>query len=134
MGEDRADVKIAHLTTVDLSLRHLLWTQIEAARAAGHEVIGISAPGPDVAWLEERGVRHVALASSTRAFDLRADLRAMRELWRVLRTERPDVLHTHNPKTGLYGRVVGRLARVPVVVNTCHGLWATEDDPWARRL
>ena len=127
-------MKIAHLTTVDLSLRHLLWTQIDAARAAGHEVIGISAPGPDVAWLEARGVRHVALASSTRAADLRADVRAMRELWRVLRTERPDVLHTHNPKTGLYGRVLGRLARVPVVVNTVHGLWATEDDPWRRRL
>jgi glycosyltransferase involved in cell wall biosynthesis len=41
------------------------------------------------------------------------------------------VLHTHNPKPGLYGRVVGRLARVPVVVNTNHGLYATEGD---RRL
>jgi glycosyltransferase involved in cell wall biosynthesis len=36
------------------------------------------------------------------------------------------VLHTHNPKPGLYGRVVGRLARVPIVVNTCHGLYVTE--------
>ena len=26
---------------------------------------------------------------------------------RILRRERPDVLHTHNPKPGLYGRVVG---------------------------
>ncbi len=43
------------------------------------------------------------------------------------------MLHTHNPKPGLYGRVVGRLAGVPIVVNTVHGLYATEDDPWARR-
>ena len=40
-----------------------------------------------------------------------ADLPAAAELWRILRRERPDVLHTHNPKPGLYGRVVGRLAR-----------------------
>ena len=126
-------MKIAHLTTSDISLRHLLWTQIEAARAAGHEVIGISAAGPDVAWLQQRGVRHVTLRSSTRSADLRSDLRAMRELWHVLRVERPAVLHTHNPKTGLYGRVVGRLAGVPRIVNTCHGLWATPDDPLPRR-
>ena len=126
-------MKIAHLTTSDISLRHLLWTQIEAARAAGHEVIGISADGPDVAWLQQRGVRHITLRSSTRSADLRSDLRAMRELWHVLRVERPAVLHTHNPKTGLYGRVIGRLAGVPRVVNTCHGLWATADDPWRRR-
>ena len=43
------------------------------------------------------------------------------------------MLHTHNPKPGLYGRIVGRLARVPIVVNTVHGLYATPDDPFARR-
>jgi glycosyltransferase involved in cell wall biosynthesis len=61
-------------------------------------------------------------------------VRAASELWRILRRERVDVLHTHNPKPGLYGRVVGRLARVPVVVNTVHGLYATEDDPLTKRV
>jgi glycosyltransferase involved in cell wall biosynthesis len=53
-------------------------------------------------------------------------VRAARELWRILRREQVDVLHTHNPKPGLYGRVVGRLAGVPLVVNTNHGLYVTE--------
>lgn len=100
---------------------------------AGHEVIGISSPGPDVAWLEERGLRHVPLTHSTRSMNVAADLRAARELKVILYWERPDVLHTHNPKPGLYGRVVGRLAGVPRVVNTCHGLYATPDDPLAKR-
>ena len=65
--------------------------------------------------------------------DPAADVRAARELWRILQREQVDVLHTHNPKPGLYGRVVGRLARVPVVVNTVHGLYATDDDPISRR-
>ena len=43
------------------------------------------------------------------------------------------MLHTHNPKPGLYGRAVGRLAHVPVIVNTVHGLYASEDDAWTRR-
>jgi glycosyltransferase involved in cell wall biosynthesis len=65
---------------------------------------------------------------------MRSDLRAAVELWQVLRQERVDVLHTHNPKPGLYGRVVGRLAGTPVVVNTVHGLYAAPNDPWAKRL
>src|SRR5262245_38258736 len=124
---------VAHLTTVDLSLRFLLLAQLRGARDAGYDVLGISAPGPWVAELEAEGIRHVALASSTRAADPLADLRAARELWSVLKRERPTVLHTHNPKPGVYGRVLGRLGGVPIVVNTVHGLYATETDPVAKR-
>ncbi|MEA2057639.1 MAG: glycosyltransferase family 4 protein, partial [Actinomycetota bacterium] len=47
--------------------------------------------------------------------------------------ERPDVIHTHTPKPGLYGRIIGRLAGVPAVLNTVHGLYATPDDRPAKR-
>jgi glycosyltransferase involved in cell wall biosynthesis len=86
-----------------------------------------------VAALEREGIRHIPLVSSTRSSDPVADVRAARDLYRILRRERVDVLHTHNPKPGVYGRVVGRMARVPIVVNTVHGLYATEDDPWPKR-
>ena len=129
----RLPLRVAHLTTVDMSLALLLGPQLDAVVAAGGEALGISACGPFVPDLERRGVRHVALASSTRGWDPAADLRAARELWQVLHRERPSVLHTHNPKPGLYGRVVGRLVGVPLVVNTVHGLYATEEDTWVRR-
>jgi glycosyltransferase involved in cell wall biosynthesis len=127
-------VRVAHLTTVDSSLRFLLYPQLRAIVDDRGEAIGISAPGPWVAGLERDGIRHIPLPSSTRGFDLVADLRATRDLYRILRRERPDVLHTHNPKPGLYGRILGRLARVPIVVNTVHGLYATETDPLAKRI
>jgi glycosyltransferase involved in cell wall biosynthesis len=43
------------------------------------------------------------------------------------------VLHTHNPKTGVLGRVIGRMLGVPVVVNTCHGLWVRPEDGFAKK-
>ena len=125
---------VAHLTTVDMSLRFLVLAQLRSVLAAGGIAIGISAPGPWVPELEREGIRHIPLQSSTRARSVRADVRAAFELWRILRREQIDVLHTHNPKPGLYGRIVGRLARVPVVVNTVHGLYATEDDPLPKRV
>jgi glycosyltransferase involved in cell wall biosynthesis len=127
-------VKVAHLTTVDLSLRFLLLGQLKALRDEGHDVIGISRPGPWIADLEREGIRHITLESSTRATDVLADFRSASELWRVLRRERPHVLHTHTPKPGLYGRIIGRVAGVPIVVNTVHGLYATPDDHWRKRL
>lgn len=116
-----------------MSLRFLLLPQLLAAREHG-ESIGISAPGPYVEELEALGIRHISLPSSTRGMNLLADIKAMHQFWKALRTERPDVLHTHNPKPGVYGRILGRLAGVPVVVNTVHGLYATPDSPLARRL
>ena len=130
---ERAVGTAVHVTTVDLSLRHLLLGQLVGLREAGWRVIGMSADGPDVEVLRHHGIEHVALAHSTRAMDPVADIRAARELYGHLRRLRPDVLHTHTPKPGVYGRVVGRLARVPLVVNTVHGLWAQPEDPWPRR-
>jgi glycosyltransferase involved in cell wall biosynthesis len=115
-------VKVAHLTTVDSTLWYLLRPQLLGVLATGDDAIGISAPGPWVEAIEADGVRHVALPTSTRGRSVRADLQATRDLWRILRAERFDVLHTHNPKPGVYGRIAGRVAGVPVVVNTNHGL------------
>ena len=125
-------MKIAHLTTIDMSLRYLLLPQLEAAREMG-EAIGISAAGESVPDLEAGGIRHIALTSSTRGMNLFADLRAIGQFWRILRQERPDILHTHNPKPGVYGRIVGRLAGVPIVVNTIHGLYATPESSFLKR-
>jgi glycosyltransferase involved in cell wall biosynthesis len=121
-------VRVAHLTTVASSLRFLLLPQLRAVRdLPGGEALGISAAGDD-------GIEHIALGSSTRSMNPLADLRSAVELWRILRSEKIDVLHTHNPKPGLYGRVVGRLAGVPVVVNTNHGLYVTESNSTLQRL
>lgn len=126
--------RVAHLTTVDLSLRFLVFPQLKAVVDSGGEAVGISSPGPWVSELEAADVHHLPLRSSTRGVSLMADIRSAFELWRILRSVDLTVLHTHNPKPGLYGRILGRIAGVPLVVNTVHGLYATEDDPFLKRV
>ena len=58
---------------------------------------------------------------------------ALVELWRLFRRLRPDIVHTHNPKPGLYGRVAARAAGVRGVVNTVHGLYASPEDRMSRK-
>jgi glycosyltransferase involved in cell wall biosynthesis len=126
-------LRIAHLTTVDMSLALLLGTELEVDVAAGHEVFGISAPGPYVERVEALGVTHVPVSELTRSWAPGRDRAAFAQLVRTIRSLDLDVLHTHNPKTGVMGRIAGRIARVPVVVNTCHGLWARPEDRLRKR-
>jgi glycosyltransferase involved in cell wall biosynthesis len=130
----KAHIRVGHLTTVDVSLAKLLRTELQAGLESGHDVVGLSASGPYVDDLERLGIRHVAISHLTRRWSLIADLRASAALWTILGDLKLDVLHTHTPKAGVMGRVVGRLRHVPVVVNTCHGLVATEYDRWRKRF
>jgi glycosyltransferase involved in cell wall biosynthesis len=124
---------VVHVTTVDMSLELLLGSQLEAIAASGYRVVGASAPGPHVEALARRGIEHAPLAHATRAMAPAEDARALVELVGLFRRIRPTIVHTHTPKPGIYGRLAARLARVPVVVNTVHGLYALPEDPWPKR-
>ncbi len=125
--------RLIHLTTIDLSLQVLLAHQLVRFREAGFDVFGASAPGPHVAGLEALGIEHLPVPSLGRSWTPGQDAVALRELVRLFRSERADVVHTHNPKSGVLGRVAARIARVPVVVNTVHGLYANPALPPVRR-
>lgn len=127
-------IRVAHVGGADLTMRFLLLAQLQRLRDEGFEVATISAPGPWAGDLEREGIRHIPWAELTRAWDPVADLRALRALVRILRRERFDLVHTHNPKAGVIARVAARLARVPCVVNTVHGLYATREDPFLKRI
>ena len=127
-------VKIAHVTTVDISLHSLLLNQMQSLQAAGYEVAGISAAGESVPLIEAGGVRHLAVPMSRNLSPL-ADLVSLWRLFRVMRRERFAIIHTHTPKAGLLGQLAARLAGVPVVVNTIHGFYFHEHmRPRARRF
>ena len=130
---DLAGRRLVHVTSADISLALLLGPQLRAFADAGMEVIGVSAPGPFVDQLTSWGITHVALDHATRSVAVGQDVLALVELERLFRRLRPDIVHTHNPKPGLYGRIAARTAGVPGIVNTVHGLYAAPEDPWLRK-
>ncbi len=131
---------LAHVTTVDLSLRFLLFGQMQAFGARGFRVVGVSAPGPWVVELEREGIAHVPVPALRRQWAPAADIRALLQLLKAFRRLRPTIVHTHTPKAGVLGRIAARVAGVPIVVNTIHGFhvghgWVQRHvSLWAERL
>jgi glycosyltransferase involved in cell wall biosynthesis len=126
--------RIAVAANVPESFRLLLRAQLDAARAAGFEVHCVAGPGAYLTELAADGYPTHEIAALTRLVDPANDLRAVAALVALFRRERFELVHTHTPKTALLGQLAARIARVPHVVNTVHGLLGHADVPLPRRL
>ena len=49
------------------------------------------------------------------------DWLALRRLERLLREQKPDIVHTHSAKGGILGRLAAKRAGVPLIIHTIHG-------------
>lgn len=124
---------LVHAATVAASLAVLLRVELEVDVAVRLRTLGIAAADEHRADLAALGVDFVPEPNLSRSWKPASDLRAFVGIWRSFRRLKPEIVHTHTPKAGVLGRAAARLAGVPVVVNTCHGLWATSGDSWAKR-
>ena len=68
------------------------------------------------------GVNPTVIPEIVTAFSLAPrEGKALWTLYRLMRKERPHIVHTHTAKAGFLGRLAARLAGVPIVVHTFHG-------------
>ncbi|WP_158745909.1 glycosyltransferase family 4 protein [Acidisphaera sp. L21] len=125
-------MKVVEIANVDFSLRHFVLPLMRGIRARGHEVVAVTAEGPLNADVRAEGFR-VLPAPFVRRASLLAQLRAFIALVRLLRRERPDLVHGHMPISGFLARLAARAARVPRVAYTCHGFLFNQPGPWTRR-
>ncbi|MGZ8549934.1 MAG: glycosyltransferase [Chitinophagaceae bacterium] len=67
------------------------------------------------------GIQYVTIKGMGRAINPAADYMAYRELKNLIRTYKPDIVHTHAAKPGVLGRLAASACKVPVIVHTFHG-------------
>jgi glycosyltransferase involved in cell wall biosynthesis len=80
--------------------------------AAGHEVLLLSPAGPHVEKLRALGLEWREAPMDRRSLNPLREAALLFWLYRLLRAERPDVIHSFTIKCVVYGALAGRLAGV----------------------
>lgn len=121
---ERNKKKIIRAVTVSMSC--VFFEEVmRRLRSDGYEMVALTSPGPELDKLREEGF-HCIEVEMERHISPWKDLKALVKMVRVLRKEKPYMIHSMTPKAGLLCMIAGWLTRVPVRVHMFTGLvWPT---------
>jgi glycosyltransferase involved in cell wall biosynthesis len=93
-------------------------SRFESLLVAG--VVG-ECEGDMLYYASEYGIKPIVIPELGKEIGLKNDLIALYRLLRLIRTEKPDVIHTHTAKAGTLGRIAAILSGVKYKAHTFHG-------------
>lgn len=112
----------------------------------GHDVALVYGPiyGPEGSLLERvknfrasngKSIDNIETPNLVREIAPWKDWQCYGDLRKLIRSWKPDVVHTHSSKAGILGRMAAWKERVPCVVHTIHGPpFHAYEKPWRNRL
>jgi glycosyltransferase involved in cell wall biosynthesis len=114
--------KIVLFANTDWYLYNFRLSLANALRDAGNEVVLLSPPGEYGAKLAALGYRWIPVPMNRRSLNPARELSFVMWLARLLRKEKPDLVHGFTIKCAVYGSLSARLARVEARVNAIAGM------------
>ncbi len=103
--------------SIDVFCRDLL-----AELSKDYEVVVVSSPEKELESIRKReGVRTIGVKIERRISPLK-DFKTLLRLVKIFKHERPDIVHTMNPKAGLLGMMAARYSGVRLRVHSFTGL------------
>jgi glycosyltransferase involved in cell wall biosynthesis len=70
---------------------------------------------------DQLGIQYITVKGMGRSINPASDYFAYRELRKLIRSYKPDIVHTHAAKPGALGRLAASSEKVPVILHTFHG-------------
>ena len=126
--------KLIRITTVPMSLDKLIEGQMKFMASHNFEVVGISSPGDLLEKVgKKEGVKVKGINMSRKITPIQ-DLKAVIKLYKYLKKEKPDIVHSHTPKAGIVGMLASYLANIPIRLHTVAGLPLLETTGLKRKI
>lgn len=117
--------KMLQVAALDSTVYHLLLPLVRSASSI-FEVHVACAGGPYTDKITSEGYP-VHIVDFERNLRIGQLLRSSYQLYRLIKAEKFDVVHTHTPIAGILGRLVAWFCGVPCIVNTAHGFYFHEN-------
>jgi len=126
--------KIIRIATVGGSLKILLNGQLRFM-SNYYEIIGVASNDANLldAAAEQEGIKTIEVDMTRRITPFK-DLKAVYELYRIIKKEKPFIVHSHTPKAGTLGMLAAKLAGIPNRLHTIAGLPLLESTGKKRML
>jgi len=110
-------MKVLILINSDVGLYKFRKELILRLRAEGHEIIGLTPLVDCVDQLKETGMTLFDVPVDRRGLNPFHDVLLLKNYYRILRKEQPDMVITYTIKPNVYGGIVCRLLKIPYCGN-----------------
>ena len=68
-----------------------------------------------------KDIKLINIPNLSRDVNLINDTRAFLALYKIIKKEDYDIIHTHSSKAGFLGRIASKINKVPIIIHTVHG-------------
>jgi len=113
--------KLIRITTVPISLSGLLTGQLNFMKKH-YNIIGVSSGGKGLEHVKKQEGISIIPVEMTRSITPLKDLKALISLYKILKKEKPFIVHSHTPKAGTLGMIAAKMAGVPHRLHTIAGM------------
>ena len=126
--------KLIRITTIPASLKILLKGQPKYMSNNSFDVIGVSSYGNELLDVKrEEGIKVYPIEMSRKITPIK-DIKSLWSMYRLLKKEKPQIVHTHTPKAGIVGMLAAKFAGVPIRMHTVAGLPLMEASGLKRKV
>lgn len=125
-------IKICYVANADAFVKFLLLPQLKFLVKEGYDVYAVCSGGKWMADIEKEGIKVKAIKIKRKITPF-YDLVTLFRLFSYFRMEKFDIVHTNNPKPGLLGQLAAKIAGVPIIINTIHGLYFQNNTSFLKR-
>ena len=106
--QDNSPMKCLLFANTDWYLYNFCLPLVETLQREGHELLLVSPPGAYGEKMREKGFRWVAAPMERESLNLLRELSLLAWLWKLMRREQPDIVHSFTIKAVVYGGLIGR--------------------------
>lgn len=97
-------------------------------------VVALGGDGELKEKLQKENIKTISIQNLRRDVNVFSDFKVFVDLLKIIREEKPDILHVHSSKIGGLGTFAGRISKVKKIIFTAHGWPFAEDRNFIQKI